>query len=169
MPRVATISPASFEHEATPGVSVSFDDEPTTEIDLLEVDAGTRAGLAAERKARHRLVAALENQAKQIGKQQDTIAAMGHAIDALALSSADAKTAAAGAAMAKQVRRLLVAVALLVPGAGLGAGRAFLDARDAAAATAQRSASEAAALRHDIDSLRSEVAELTRLLWSHSQ
>lgn len=85
-------------------------------------------------------------------------------LTALEQSQGDATVAAAGARMARQIRALLVSLAVLVPGAGLGAGKAFLAARDEAARAAGVAAAEQAALRHDVDLLRAEVAALTHLL-----
>ncbi len=96
----------------------------------------------------------------------DNIIAHDKRIGSLELFQFDATKAAGGARLARQVRNALFAVAALVPGAALGAGKAFLSARDAAVQAASVAAERQEALRHDIDQLRAEVSALTKLFRS---
>lgn len=147
-PRAATEPP-------TASVSIEWDDV-TGEIDTRELPPAVASALREERRARHRL-------RDVVAAHGDRVREWGERLDATALATADAKACAQGAALTKRLIRVLVAVAVLVPGAGLAAGKAFLDARDASTSSAASAVVERARVREDIDTLRAEVSALLHL------
>jgi len=152
-PRAATEKPSSS------GVEFA-DDEITGEIDTSRIPPAVVDALRAEREARHRL--------------RNVVDAHGHRniehgkrLDALDATSAQAAECAAGARLARRLLRALIAVAILVPGAGIAATKAFLDARDASASASGAAAVERARLRIDIDMLRAEHSALVNRIAPH--
>ena len=150
-PRAATERPA-------PAGSVEFvDDETTGELDTTALQSAVVDALREERRARHRLRDAVAAQGERILEH-------GRLLATASMSAAEARACAEGALLSRRLLRAVIAVAVLVPGAGVAAGKAFVASHDATMHAAGVAAAERDRLRADLDSLRAELAALTRTL-----
>ncbi len=94
----------------------------------------------------------------------DRIVEHGARIAELEENQDDVAVTASGVRLAKHMRAALVAIAVLIPGTTIGAGKALLTAVQSAEGRLATATSERDAMRHDIDELRAELAALARLL-----